>query len=154
VHKKFLALAGALFASALPAFALETIPGNVIVVRESDDAVLLWDATPDVEDIVKARLSDTDAGARLERDALRALAASLDQVPKARTVTLRVLYSKTGDVSPAYGSPTFAGIERYATLTVDARRATGDADRWQELGPKSAVPSWIGYKVEGQLPPR
>jgi hypothetical protein len=152
--KMLAAAAVALFLSESPASALDTVPGHVIVARENDDAVLLWDATPDVADIVRERLSDADAEKRLERDALRALATSLDRVPNARTVTLRVLYSKIGDVSPAYGSPTFAGVERYATLTVDARRAAGDDDRWKELGPRSAVPAWIDYEVVGELPPR
>jgi len=154
LSKTFAALTVALFLSASPAAALDSVPGHVIVARENDDAVLLWDATPDVADIVRERLSDADAEKRLERDALRALATSLDRVPNARTVTLRVLYSKIGDVSPTYGSPTFAGVERYATLTVDARRAAGDDDRWKELGPRAAVPAWIDYQVVGELPPR
>jgi hypothetical protein len=147
------ALALALLAGTLPARALENVPGHVIVARSSDDALLLWDATDDVADVVRLGLSGDDAGRRLRHDALRMLAASLDRVPGARTITLRVLYSKTGDVSPVYGSPTFAGVERYASVTIDSHLASGDRDRWKELAANAALPAWIHYRIEGDLPP-
>ena len=94
----------------------------------------MWDASPVVASIVKNRLSDADANALLERDASRVLATMAPNFGgETRSVTVRVIYSKTGDVSPVYGTPTFAGIERYATLTRPL------AGAWREDGTPALV---------------
>jgi hypothetical protein len=66
---------------------------------------------------------------------------------------VRVIYSKTGEVSPVYGTPTFADVERFATLTMKAEDAASDRDKWRELG-DGAPPAWVQFDVVGELPPR
>lgn len=130
------------------------VPGHVILARAEGDALAIWDATPEVASIVSAKLSATDAQDRLEHDALRVLADVLPKVSSnARTVTVRILYSKTGDVSPVYGTPTFAGVERYANVEVKMSDAAPERDRWKNLGDKASLPSWVHVDVVGQLPP-
>ncbi len=139
---------GALAAPSKPA-------GNVIVARPGGDALLIWDASSDVAAIVANKTPDSDANALLERDATKILASSLSKLDKdATTVTVRVIYNKTGAVSPVYGSATFAGVERYATLKVSAKDATSDRDRWRELGDTAPLPAWLAYAVIGELPQR
>ena len=137
-----------------PAAADDAVPGHAIVARTAPDALVIWDATADVTSIVKDKVSDTDAASRLERDALRVLASTADRLKRAKTVTVRVIYNKTGDVSPVYGSPTFAGVERFANLTVDAADVSGDKDKWRDLSDKAPVPAWVAFKIVGSLPPR
>ncbi len=142
-------------AASVPAAADDSVPGHAVLARASDEALILWDASPVVATIVKTKLGDADANALLERDASRILATMAPNIDKAaKTATVRVVYSMTGDVSPIYGTPTFAGIERYATLTLDGGDFRSDRDHWKELDPKSAMPRWFAYKVVGRLPPR
>jgi hypothetical protein len=146
----------ALASLASPARAEETaVPGHVVVARVSDDALIIWDSSPEIAAIVTNKIADEAANNQLERDALKVLAQSLSKLEKtAKTVTVRVIYNKTGAVSPIYGAPTFAGVERYATLEVPYKFAASDRDKWKELDAKHAVPSWVTFKVIGQLPPR
>jgi hypothetical protein len=132
-----------------------SIPGHVVLARAEDDALAIWDSTPVVSAIVSGKLSDADAKARLERDALRVLAEVQPKVASsAKTITVRVIYQKIGDVSPVYGTPTFAGVERYATLKVKAADAASDRGKWKELGDKATPPAWVEFDVVGELPPR
>jgi len=143
------------FGPAVPALAEDAVPGHAVLARATDDALIIWDASPVVASIVRSKLSDADADALLKRDALRILAANAANIGNAaRSVTVRIVYSKTGAVSPVYGTPTFTGIERYATLTASGPDVRSDRDRWKELDPKSAVPGWAVFKVTGLLPPR
>jgi hypothetical protein len=130
------------------------VPGHFILARTHDDALAIWDSTPEIAAIVNGKLSDADAKARLEHDALRVLAAVTPEVASnAKTISVRVIYSKTGDVSPVYGTPTFADVERFATLTMKAQDAASDRDKWKELG-DAAPPGWVQFDVVGDLPPR
>jgi hypothetical protein len=130
------------------------VPGRVVLARAEGDALLIWDSTAEVAAIVSGKLSDADANARLERDALHVLAAEQPKVTSAKSITVRVVFSKTGDVSPVYGSPTFAGVERYATLKIDASDAASDRDKWKELADTATPPAWVKFDVIGELPPR
>jgi hypothetical protein len=127
---------------------------RVILARTSGSALLLWNASPVVAEIARGHLTHTAADDRLERDALRAIASELTMLPAATTITLRILYDRIGDVSPIYGSATFAGVERYATVELDGRRARSDAGRWRELRTRDPIPLWIRYRVIGTLPGR
>ncbi len=130
-------------------------PGNVIVARPAGNALLIWDASADVTAIVANKTSDADARTLLERDAANALATSLSKVANdASSVTLRVIYQKTGAVSPVYGSATFAGVERYATLRISGKDARADRDRWRELAADNPLPAWFAFDVTGELPKR
>ncbi len=132
-----------------------TVPGHVVIAKASDDALVIWDSSPEIAAIVSDKVNDADANARLAHDCLRVLAQSLPKLDKStKTVTIRVIYNKTGAVSPVYGSPTFAGVERYATLTAPYKDAVADKGHWRELGPNAKLPGWLQWKILGTLPPR
>lgn len=157
MRRPFLSIAFALFAifAAGAVFADETEMGHAVLAKPSGEALVIWDATPVIVSIVKGKLNDADANALLERDAIRVLGGMVPNVDKhAKSITVRVVYSKVGAVNPAYGTPTFAGIERYATLTASGADAQSQRDRWRSLDEKAPIPSWFAYKVTGLLPPR
>lgn len=136
-------------------WAQATVPGTVVVARTSSDALIIWDSSPEIAAIVKDKLSDRDANVRIEHDALHVLATSLDKVGKdAKTITVRVVYSKNGDVSPVYGTPTFLGIEKYATVSASRTDLATDRDKWKEIGDTADLPAWIKVEILGKLPPR
>jgi len=150
-----LALIAAACIGASSAASADDVPGHAVLAKPDGDALVIWDASPVVASIVKSKTADADANDLLERDAARVLVTMAPNVDKsAKTITVRVIYSKTGAVSPIYGTPTFMGIERYATLTVPAADAESDRDKWKELSVKTPVPAWFSFKIIGLLPPR
>lgn len=131
------------------------VPGHAVLARPTGEALVIWDATPLVASIVAEKLSDADANALVAHDALRVLAKMQPNVERAATsITVRVIYSKTGEVSPVYGTATFAGVERYATLTARAADLRTDKGKWRELDDKAALPNWLTFTIIGKLPPR
>src|SRR5258708_1515984 len=112
-------------------FGVAAIPGRVIVSRGTGEGVIVWGASVEGASIVANKTADSPADNKLERDALKILGPTLSGIDKsARTVTVRIVYYKTGAVSPVYGSPTFVGIERYATVEISYRDALKDRDKW------------------------
>lgn len=140
----------------LPANAADdaTTLGHVITARATGDALLIWDASDSVTKIVTMKIPDSEANAKLERNALHLLASKAADLKGTTTISLRIVYNKTGDVSPVYGSATFAGVERYALLSIRSADLISDRDKWRELDEKAAIPPWIGFKILGTLPPR
>jgi hypothetical protein len=151
----FLAVTSAALVT-LPAAADEaSIPGHLVLAKPGGDAIVIWDATPVIITIVNEKMTDEQANALLEHDAIRNLARLAGALaPDARTVTVRVTYNKIGAVNPAYGAQTFAGVERYALLTAAASSVRGDKDKWMELGDKATPPAWLQFSITGRLPPR
>ncbi len=131
--------------------AIETT--HVVVAGTGASAILIWNASPLVARIVSENIPDRAANERLERAALRAVAPDIALLHLAKTITVRVLYDKTGEVSPVYGGPTFGGVERYATLTFDAADARANAAKWKALRESDALPRWLRLTVLGTLPP-
>jgi hypothetical protein len=145
-----------MLALAAPSVAAPDTPiGHVIVARSSGAALVIWDASPEVASMVSQHVDDAAAARRLGGDALRVLVASLEKVSSAaESLTVRVVYNRTGDVSPVYGAATFAGVERYAEITADMKSLVEDRDHWKELVPSAPLPSWFAVKITGKLPPR
>jgi len=138
-----------------PLPAAEAVPGNAVLARANGDALVVWDATTVIALIVKNRTNDATANDVLEHDAARVLAAIAPSVNKSvKTIGVQIVYSKTGDVSPVYGSATFQGVEDYATLTVTMAELRAHARAWKDLDPKSSLPASLAFKVTGHLPPR
>ncbi len=133
----------------------DTIPGSFIVAKRQPEALVIWDSQPTIVQIVTDKLADADANKLLQRQALEVLAAAADRVKSARTVTVRIVYSKTGAINPAYNAATFVGIEKYAEVTLDQSQITSDAEHWKEAAKTNgALPSFSQLKIIGALPPR
>jgi len=126
--------------------------GSLILARSGAQSLYLWDASKYVAQLV----SDKDLGPQglrdLEATAIKALAAKI-RSSRAKSVALSVLYSKTGAVSPVYGTATFAGVEKVLTLSSSrselVRYAARDADQLL----RGANVGAIHVTVTGTLPP-
>jgi hypothetical protein len=137
------------------AFADDTIPGTYAVARTHPSGLVIWDSAPLIAAIVKNKTSDADANTLLQRDALLILSKTAPQFAASKDVKVRVLYSKTGDINPAYGSATFTGIERYAELVLTRDEIASDAGKWKEAAAGTGdLPAFTQLKILGTLPPR
>jgi len=126
-----------------------------VIARAGADALVLWDATAIVAQIVSDKASDADANGRLANGALKALVQVAPRLAAAKSITVRVVYARTGAVSPVYGAATFAGVERYATLEISGADAKADTGKWKEAAlDGSALPKNLTFTVTGKLPPR
>jgi len=127
---------------------------DIVTVRASGEALLILDATPDVRSIVKAKLGDAAANAQLARDAALAVAASTNVLHDVTSLTVRVVYTKLGEFNPDYNAVAFAGVERYALLTISGPDYKMNRDKLATLPGGAPLPAWLKFKVIGQLPPR
>jgi hypothetical protein len=139
------------FADDTPAF--RPVSGAVIMAKATSTSTLfIWDATPYVTQLVADKVLGDDGLHAIEASAIQALADKAKKVTTA-ALTLRVLYSKTGAVSPVYGAPTFAGIERVMTISVERTALAKNADAWSTTLGKGTTPDGVKIDVSGQLPP-
>ncbi|HEX3464747.1 MAG TPA: hypothetical protein VHS78_11925 [Candidatus Elarobacter sp.] len=144
-------LAAALAALALPAAADDI--GTVVIAKPAPDVLLLWDATPVVTRIVAEKTDRTAALQRLESSALELLAKRTTALKAARTLTVRVVYQKTGAVSPVYGTPTYEGVERVFELSGRPEDVHSKATAMERDLTAGRVPAGLHVAVSGALPP-
>jgi hypothetical protein len=146
------ALCSVAFCAALALPALGD-PGMVVVAKGGTTPLLLWDATPAVTATV-ANKQPRDAALReLESQAMRILGEHANALKGAKALTIRVIYQKTGAVSPVYGTATFEGIERLFELTARAADARMHARELADQIARGSVPRRISLNVTGKLPP-
>ena len=144
-----------LVALSLPvqAHAQTTTPkGSIVLAKTSPSALLIWDASPVVADLVADKTPDSQALRLLTADAIELLherAASLT----AKTVELRVVYTRSGAISPAYGAPTFAGVERVMVIDASRADALARADQWKKAARDGAPTPGLTVKITGSMPP-
>ena len=126
--------------------------GSVIEARRSSSETLfLWDATPYVIALVRDHLLGQPGMRALESTALKSL-SSRGGAARTRFVALRVLYQKTGAVSPIYGTPTFAGVEVVVLLRADKTVLRKNAAPWEAALAQGKVPKGLSLQVLGRLP--
>lgn len=145
-------LAAAIGGSSVPAFAADTPKGSVLVARTEPDAILIWDATPAVVDLVSAKRGQDAALRTLESDAVAILAERAPQL-KASKVSIRIVYQKIGAVNPAYGNATLASVERLATVSAKRDDIVKHAKDYETALTAGNVPSDVTVNVTGKLPP-
>lgn len=127
--------------------------GTVTLTRARGDAIVVWDATSELAALVAQKPTKKDALQHLESEAALVFgnrAAGLKRT--ARTLTVLVLYTKTGAISPTYHVATFEGVERLFTFKArvnDSARASG----WAEQLRAGRTVSGISVNVTGELPP-
>jgi len=134
------------------AFAADMPEGSVIVTKTHGDALAIWDATPVLTGLVSRKAGHDDIMRELESDAATIMVQKLPVYKKtARTLTLMVLYAKTGAISPTYNVATFEGVEKLLTLRASTRtRLAGDPARDFRAG---KTPASVQLRVIGKLPP-
>jgi len=129
------------------------IEGHVIEARaNSAETLYLWDATPYVIHLVHDHLVGTSGMRALEQTAIVALCNRAKAV-RSHNVTMRALYQRVGAVDPAYGTPTFAGVERVFTLRASREDASTRAAKWLSAVNGGTVPSGLHIEITGKLPP-
>jgi hypothetical protein len=138
--------AGAVSAQELP-------QGTVTLTRARGDALAVWDATSELAALVAQKPSRKAALERLESDAALVFGDRAPALKKrATTLTVLVLYTKTGAISPTYHTATFEGVERL--LTLKARVKDGARARtWAQQLRAGRMIAGVSIDVTGQLPP-
>jgi hypothetical protein len=131
----------------------DEVPGTAILARTGTDALIIWDATPAIAAIVAGNVSDDAGMRRLESDAVTIASAHAKDLTAAKTISVRITYAKTGAVSPVYGSATFAGVERVATISIPRTLVIGDIKRTESSISDGKIPAGITIVVSGKLPP-
>jgi hypothetical protein len=128
--------------------------GHSVLARAGGDAKIVWDASPEVERLVAAKMGDARAAVVMRGDAARIAAKMLPLIEKgSRTVTVRVLYVESAKMSNAYRGNTFQHTDTYAMLSMPYRDAASNRDRWMQIAPGKPLPRWMTYTVTGKLPP-
>ena len=129
------------------------VPGPISVARTTGEALIIWDASQEVAGIVTNKIPDDQANEKLKHDALRIAAGNISKIEKtANTVTVRVIFNKTGPYSNVYKADTFGGVVRYATLEMPYKEASADKDHWKSLDAKSPLPGWMKFTILDKLP--
>jgi hypothetical protein len=138
--------------AAAPA-ALRPLQGHIVEARATAASTLfLWDATPYVTDLVHERLVGDDGLHALEATAVMALSQRV-RTSRSSSADLRVIYQKTGAVSPVYGIATFAGVEVVVTLHARKGDLLRNGAAWASALAQGTIPKGLAVVVSGKLPP-
>ena len=125
--------------------------GTVVVAKASGAAIVIWDATPFVAQLVSQKNSGDEGLKVMKSRALVILINKARNLNNAQSITINATYTKSGEVSPVYGSATFAGVERVFSIMAsreDLLRLSRESHAASE-----AVPSNFKLIVSGRLPP-
>ncbi len=132
--------------------AARPVEGPVLLVRAGADAQYLWNATLYVAHLVADKQGGAEGVHALEATALAALAEKSRSNP-APTVRIKVVYAKTGEVSPVYGTATFTGMENVLTLSAAHGELSKHAAQWVRELAAGRVPAKLTVDMTGTLPP-
>jgi len=157
VHARVAALVTALVVASATLARASDVPvrpleGPVVLARAGSDAQYLWNASTYVAHLLADKLGDAPGLHALEATALSAL-AERTRASDAATVRIKVVYAKTGAVSPVYGTATFTGMENVVTLSASRTELVKHADQWARDVSAGRVPPGLDVRVTGTLPP-
>lgn len=132
------------------------IQGSVILARNGNEALFLWDASPYVAQLVAERKTGPEGLHLLEATAISELAKRA-RASRAKYLRMKVLYMRTGAVSKMYGGRIFAGVEHIVNLGASRRDLLLYGSSWSaEFArgePVGAVQAHLKIEVTGKLPP-
>jgi hypothetical protein len=149
---RFGAIAFALALSTMGAVRADTLPpGTIVVARSAPAALLVWDASAAVGDLVVARRSGDDGMRALESDGVTIMAARAPRL-RAKSVELRIQYSATGVAGAAYQASTFANATQLLVLTAPRALIAARAHAWQAAIASHRAPDGLGVRVVGAFP--
>lgn len=138
--------------SPLYARADDVATGSVIVAKASGDAVVIWDASPVVAAMLEKKIPDDRMSSDLEVEAAKILVARAGDLANAHTVRVKVIYERTGAVSPVYKTATLTGLERLLSVTASRADAVEHAAAWSAALKKGTLPAGITAEVTGKYP--
>jgi hypothetical protein len=127
--------------------------GTVVVGKAGEHAIIVWDASPVVHGIVTNKTSRDKALRSIERDAIHIAAEHVADLISAKTIGVRVVYTRSGAISPAYGNATFSGVERVVTVTAPAVALEKRAEQIAAAVYAGKPPQDVRIEVTGSLPP-
>jgi hypothetical protein len=145
-------LLGAFLVAPALADTVRPLAGNVIMARGGSTPLYVWNATPYVAQLVTDKLLGDPGLHALEATAVTALADKAKSAT-ADTLSMRVVYEKTGAVSPIYGTPTMAGVETVVTLTAERKSLIASGAAWATQVGGGTTPAGLTLAVSGALPP-
>jgi hypothetical protein len=126
--------------------------GNVIMARAGTSPLFVWNATPYVVQLGSDKMLGVPGLRALEATALSVL-ADKSQSLTATNVGIRVVYEKTGDVSPLYRTTTFEGLEEVFTITVDRKTLLKSQQSLVTAVQGGKPAQGLKIDVSGALPP-
>jgi hypothetical protein len=126
-------------------------PGTVVVARSAPDALLIWDASLAVGDLIVARRTGDDGLRALESDGVSILAARAQRL-HAKSIELRIQYAATGVVGAAYQASTFANATQLLVRTAPRALIGTRAREWQAAIAAHHAPQGLGVRVVGAFP--
>jgi len=139
--------------AAFPASAAPTATpkGIVVVARLQPTAVLIWDASATVGDLVVAQQTG-DAGMRaLEADSVDVLASRAPALHAAR-IEIHAQYAATGIVGAAYNASTFANATPLVRVSADRSAIIAHAAAWARDLRQGRAPAGLTIEVTGSFP--
>ena len=126
--------------------------GPVILARSGIQATYLWDASPYVAQlVVESNVGDTGLRA-LEGTAVSVLRDKAI-LSHAKILILRVVYTRSGAVSPVYKTLTFEGVEKLAVLSVAREAVVQHGAAWPQDVEDGRIPPDLKVEITGKLPP-
>lgn len=126
-------------------------PGIVVVARSAPAALLIWDASTAVGDLVVARRSGDDGMRALESEGVSILAARAQRM-HAKSIELRIQYSATGVAGAAYQASTFADATQLLVLSAPSAAILARARVWQAAIAAHQAPAGLDVRVVGVFP--
>jgi len=128
------------------------VAGPVILARSGVQATYLWDASPYVAKLVGDK-DVGDAGLRTLEGTAVAVLRDKARTSRSKTLVLRVVYTRSGEVSPVYGTLTFNGVENLATLTAARDAIVKFGAAWNGEIAHGTTPANLKIAITGKLPP-
>jgi len=145
-------IVGAIAVFPTHACAAEQPPGTVVVVARSvPTALLIWDASTAVGDLVIARETGENGMRELEADAVGILAVYAPAL-RARRLEIRVQYLAAGIVSAAYQATTFADATPLVILDADRATLLAHAAAWRREVANGHPPSGLSLRLVNPFP--
>ncbi len=144
-------IAGA--ASAAFAAQVRPVRGPVILARSGATSTYLWDASPYVAQLVSEKNLGDVAMRALEGTAVSVLREKAKS-SHSKMLLLRIVYTRSGAVSPAYGTLTFNGVEKLATVTAARDAILKKGSAWPQNVTDGKIPRELKLEITGNLPPQ
>jgi hypothetical protein len=139
-------------AAFLPAPSRADLPkGAIVLAHTAPTAVLIWDASARVGDLVIAQTTGPAGLRALELDGIDILVNRAPQLHASR-VELRVQYAATGVVGAAYGASTFANATPLLVMSADRAAIPRSASHWKQAIAADRAPRDLTIRVVGAFP--
>ncbi|HEV3156202.1 MAG TPA: hypothetical protein VGZ00_02530 [Candidatus Baltobacteraceae bacterium] len=143
-------------ASAMPTLADDVASSSqekVVLAKTVTNALLIWDATPDLVSLEQEKVPSESILTTLESRAAGILQEKASVfAATADTGAIRIIYQKIGAVSPVYGTPTFEGVERLATLSASTKTIEQLTKPQIDSISQGKDPAGVKIDVTGKLP--